>query len=185
MVLLSAIRLVSLLVVFSRSKVVIMMRLLLLLLICPLYTQLNVKNVFLNIELCEDVYMRPPLRYSAPEGLVCHLCRSLYGLKQAPHAWFQRFAFVVTAGGFFASAHDPAFFVHVSPRGRTLLLYVDDMIITGDDPGYIVFVKTHLSDQFFMSDLGLLWYFLRIEISTPEGYLLSSHCRESCLPWYH
>jgi hypothetical protein len=63
----------------------------------------------------------------------------------------------------------------VSPRGRTfLLLYVDDMIIIGDDPEYIAFVKTHLSDQFLMSDLGPLRYFLGIEISsTSEGFFLS------------
>jgi hypothetical protein len=66
-------------------------------------------------------------------------------------------------------------FFHVSPRGRTLLLlYVDDMIITGDDPEYIAFVKAHLSDQFLMSDLGPLRYFLEIEISsTLEGFFLS------------
>jgi hypothetical protein len=80
---------------------------------------------------------------------------------------------VVTAAGFSASAHDPALFVHVSPCGRTLL-YVDDMIITGDDPEYIAFVKAHLSDQFLMSDLDILRYFLRSEISsTPEGFFLS------------
>jgi hypothetical protein len=46
----------------------------------------------------------------------------------------------VTAAGFFPSAHDPALFVHISPRGHTLLLlYVDDMIITGDDSKYIAF----------------------------------------------
>jgi hypothetical protein len=82
---------------------------------------------------------------------------------------------VVTAAGFSASAHDLSLFVYVSPRDRTLLLlYVDDMIITGDDPDYIAFVKAHLSDQFLMSDLGSLWYFLGIEISsTPEGSFLS------------
>jgi hypothetical protein len=79
---------------------------------------------------------------------------------------------VVTALGFSASAHDPALFVHVSPRGRTLL-YVDDMIITGDDSEYIAFIKAHLSDQFLMSDLGPLRYFLGIEISTLEGFFLS------------
>jgi hypothetical protein len=81
---------------------------------------------------------------------------------------------VVTAAGFSVSAHDPALFVHVSPRDRTLLLYVDDMIIIGDDPEYIVFVMARLSDQFLMSDLGPLWYFLGIEISsTPEEFFLS------------
>jgi hypothetical protein len=46
------------------------------------------KNVFLNGEMLEEVYMSPPPGYSVLEGMVCHLRRSLYGLKQAPHAWF-------------------------------------------------------------------------------------------------
>jgi hypothetical protein len=138
-------------------------------------SQLDVKNVFLNGELREDVYMRPPPGYSVPEGMVCHLRRSLCGLKQAPWAWFQCFASVVTAAIFSTSAHEPALFVCMSPYGRTLLLlYVDDMIITGDDPEYIAFVKAHLSDHFLMSDLGPLRYFLGIEISsTPKGFFLS------------
>jgi hypothetical protein len=136
--------------------------------------QLEVKNVFLNGELREDVYMRPPAGYSVPKGMVCHLCWSLYGLKQAPWTWFQCFASVVTTTGFSISAHDLPLFVHVSPRGSTLLLlYMDDMIITGDDPEYIAFVKTRLSDQFLVSNLGLLRYFLGIEISTLEGFFLS------------
>jgi hypothetical protein len=114
--------------------------------------QLDVKNAFLNDELREDVYMRPPPGYSVPESMVCHLRRSLYGLKQAPRAQFRHFASVVTAAGFSASTHDPALFVHVSPHCRTLLLYVDGMIITGDDPEYIAFVKSRLSNQFLMSD---------------------------------
>jgi hypothetical protein len=136
-------------------------------------SQLDVKNAFLNGESHKDVYMRPPPRYSVPEGMVCHLRRSLYDLKQTSRAWFQRFASVVTSAGFSTSAHDPALFVHMSPRGRTLLLYADDMIITGDDPEYIAFVKARFSDQFLMSDLGPLRYFLGIEISTPEGFFLS------------
>jgi hypothetical protein len=124
-------------------------------------SQLDVKNAFLNGELCEDVYMCLLPGYSVPEGMVCHIHRSLYGLKQAPRAWFQRFASVVTAAGFFVSAHDPTLFVHVSPRGRTLLLlYVDDIIITGDDPEYIAFINARLSDQFLMSDLALCGTFL-------------------------
>ncbi|WVZ61780.1 hypothetical protein U9M48_011597 [Paspalum notatum var. saurae] len=138
-------------------------------------SQLDVKNAFLNGELREEVYMQPPPGYSVPEGMVCRLRRSLYGLKQAPRAWFQRFASVVIVAGFSASAHDPALFVRTSSRGRTLLLlYVDDMIITGDDPQFIAFVKARLSEQFLMSDLGSLRYFLGIEISsTPEGFYLS------------
>ncbi|WVZ71258.1 hypothetical protein U9M48_019867 [Paspalum notatum var. saurae] len=109
-------------------------------------SQLDVKNVFLNGVLHKEVYMQPPPGYSVPEGMVCHLRRSLYGFKQAPHAWFQRFASVVTAAGFSASTHDPALFVHTSSRGRTLLL-----------------LYARLSEQFLMSDLGPLRYFLGIE----------------------
>mgnify|MGYP005979871687 CR=1 FL=1 len=138
-------------------------------------SQLDVQNAFLNGELSEEVYMQPPPGYSVPEGMVCRLRRSLYGLKQAPRAWFERFASVVTAAGFSPSAHDPALFVHTSPRGRTLLLlYVDDMIITGDDPEYIAFVKARLRDQFLMTDLGPLRYFLGIEVSsTSDGFYIS------------
>jgi hypothetical protein len=79
---------------------------------------------------------------------------------------------VVTAAGFSVSAHDPALFIHVSPRDRTLLLlYVYNMIITSDDPEYIAFIKARLSDQFLMYDLDPLRYFLGIEIySTPDGF---------------
>jgi hypothetical protein len=96
-------------------------------------SQFDVKNVFLNGKLRKDVYIHSLPEYFVLEGMVCHLRHSLYGLKQASRVWFQRFASVVTTVVFSASAHDPALFVHVSPRGRTLLLYVDDMIITGDD----------------------------------------------------
>lgn len=138
-------------------------------------SQLDVKNAFLNGELREEVYMHPPPGYSVPEGMVCRLRRSLYGLKQAPRSWFECFSSMVTAAGFSASDHDSSLFVHTSSRGRTLLLlYVDDMIITGDDSEYIAFVKARLSEQFLMSDLGPLRYFLGIEVtSTPDGFFMS------------
>jgi hypothetical protein len=82
---------------------------------------------------------------------------------------------MMTAAGFSPSAYDPALFIHISPYGRTLLLlYVDDMIITGDDSEYIAFVKARLRDQFLMTDLGLLCYFLGIEISSAsDGFSIS------------
>ena len=92
--------------------------------------------------------MHLPPGYSISDGMVCHLRRSIYGLKKARRAWFECFAYVVTAIGFPASTHDLALFVHLSPCGQTLLLYVDDMIIIGDDPEYIAFGKARLSEQF-------------------------------------
>ncbi|CAM8957965.1 unnamed protein product [Rhodiola kirilowii] len=107
--------------------------------------------------------------------MVLCLCRSLYSLKKAPRAWFERFSSIVTAAGFTASDHEPALFIRTSTRGRTLLLlYVDDMLITSDNPQHITFVKERLDTQFLMKDLGPNRYFLGIEFSsTPEGFFLS------------
>jgi hypothetical protein len=70
---------------------------------------------------------------------------------------------------------DDANYPDSSPRGRTfLLLYFDDMIITDNDPEYIGFVKARLRDQFLMTDLGPLRYFLEIEVSsTSDGFSIS------------
>ncbi|WVZ63910.1 LOW QUALITY PROTEIN: hypothetical protein U9M48_013504 [Paspalum notatum var. saurae] len=132
-------------------------------------SQMDVKNAFLH------VYMHPPPGVDVPLGYVCRRHRALYGLKQAPRAWFEWFASVIQAAGFSPSDHDPALFVHLSSRGRTLLLlYVDDMLITGDDPDHISHVKMQLSEQFQMSDLGPLSYFLGIEVlQTANGCYLS------------
>lgn len=140
-------------------------------------SQMDVKNAFLHGDLHEEVYMEPPPGVEVPSGYIWRLRRALYGLKQAPRAWFARFSSVICAAGFCPSDHDPALFVHTSEHGRTLLLlYVDDMLITGDDLEYIAFVKKKLSEQFMMSDLGPLSYFLGIEFtSTVDGYYLSQH----------
>jgi hypothetical protein len=70
----------------------------------------------------------------------------------------------------------------MSSHGRTLfILYVDGMIITRDDSQYIAFTKENLIEQFLMSDLGYLRYFLRIKASsTLEGSLVTALLR---LPW--
>jgi len=138
-------------------------------------SQMDVKNAFLHGELHEEVYMHPPPGVDVPSGQICRLRRALYGLKQAPRAWYERFVSVITEAGFSPSPHDPALFIHTSSRGRTLLLlYVDDMLITGDDAEHISLVKRHLSQQFQMTDLGPLSYFLGIEVSrSDKGYYIS------------
>ena len=137
--------------------------------------QIDMKNVFLNRDLQEEMYMQPPLGYPHSSSQVCRLCRALYGLKQTPRAWFEKFSSVVTQQGFTLSPHDTALFVQRSSTGITLiLLYVSDMIITGDDSAGICFLQHFLSQHFEMKDLGTFSYFLGLEVtSSSDGYYLS------------
>ncbi|GJW13117.1 uncharacterized mitochondrial protein-like protein [Tanacetum coccineum] len=137
--------------------------------------QLDVKNAFLNGDLNKEVYMTPPPGVPHQSGEVYKIQKALYGLKQAPCVWYKKFSTVVTSFGFVSSHHDSALFVKRSSVGRILLsLYVDDMIITGDDCNGIELLKAELSHRFAMKDLGLLHYFLGIEVvSSPKVYLLS------------
>uniref|UniRef100_A0A2N9HDD0 Integrase catalytic domain-containing protein n=1 Tax=Fagus sylvatica TaxID=28930 RepID=A0A2N9HDD0_FAGSY len=143
----------------------------------PLF-QMDVKNVFLNGELTEEVYMQLPPGFSQPPGFshkVCRLHRALYGLKQAPRAWFAKFSSTISQHGFSASSYDSALFFRRSDHGITLLLlYVDDMIITGDDVQGIQDLKRFLGQHFEMKDLGPLSYFLGLEVSSSsDGYYLT------------
>ncbi|KAL4566379.1 hypothetical protein LXL04_030494 [Taraxacum kok-saghyz] len=137
--------------------------------------QMDVKNAFSNGDLHEEVYMSPPPGIAHQPGEVCRLRKALYGLKQAPRAWFEKFSTAITSLGFRASNHDSALFVRCTSAGRIILsLYVDDMIITGDDHDGIESLKRDLAIRFAMKDLGLLRYFLGIEVAqSPKGYLLS------------
>ena len=95
---------------------------------------MDVKNAFLNGDLNEEVYMQPPSGLSVESNKVCHLRRALYGLKQAPRAWFVKFGSIIFRLGYTASPYDSALFLHRTDKCTILLLlYVDDMIITGDD----------------------------------------------------
>ena len=143
----------------------------------PLF-QLDVKNAFLNGELSEEVYMRLPPCYSHPLGFplrVFRLQRALYGLKQAPRAWFAKFSSTISQHGFSSCSFDTTLFLRRSGHGITiLLLYVDDMIITGDDMQGIQDLKHFLGRQFEMKDLGPLNYFLGLEVSSSaNGYYLT------------
>ena len=97
---------------------------------------------------------------------VCHLRRALYGLKQAPQAWFVKFSSTISHLDYMVSHYDYASFLRRTDKGIILLLlYVDDMIITGNDLSGIKELKDILSQQFKMKDLGHLSYFLGLEIT--------------------
>ena len=128
--------------------------------------QMNVKTAFCNEDLSEEVYMQPPPSLSIESNKVCHLRRALYGLKQAPRAWFSKFSSTISHLGYMASHYDSALFLRRTDKCTILLLlYVGDMIITGDDLSGIQELKDFLSQQFEMKDLGHLSYFLGLEIT--------------------
>ncbi|KAI5350581.1 hypothetical protein L3X38_003472 [Prunus dulcis] len=103
--------------------------------------------------------MRQPLGFEDVEHpeFVCRLQKSLYGLKQAPHAWNFKFTGYLPALGFCSSHSDPSLFVKKDGADVViLLLYVDDIIITGSSPSLIQLVIDDLSTVFDMKDMGTL-----------------------------
>ncbi|GAB2270443.1 hypothetical protein Dimus_038847 [Dionaea muscipula] len=128
--------------------------------------QMDVKNDFLHGYLNEEVYMKPPPGLSLPKlGLVCKLKRSLYGLKQDPRAWFDKFHNTLHHLLFVQSKSDPSLFIRKTAKGGVfLLVYVDNILITGPDPEIIKELQAALHHSFHMKDLGSLTYFLGLEV---------------------
>ncbi|GJV17454.1 putative ribonuclease H-like domain-containing protein [Tanacetum coccineum] len=132
----------------------------------PLH-QFDVKNDFLHRELKEEIYMEAPRGFtdSFGEREACLLKKSLYRLKQSPRAWFERFILAIKYYGFKQSNSDHTLFL--KQRGNLitgLIIYVDDMIITGNNKEEITKLKKNLFTEFEMKDLGRLKYFLGIEV---------------------
>ncbi|RVX06405.1 Retrovirus-related Pol polyprotein from transposon TNT 1-94 [Vitis vinifera] len=143
----------------------------------PLH-QMDVKNAFLHGDLKECIYMKPPPGlFPSPTSHVCKLRRSLYGLKQAPRAWFEKFRTTLLQFSFRQSKYDTSLFLWKSDMGIVVLLvYVDDIVITGSDSALLGQLKTHLSESFHMKDLGPLTYFLGLEVHhSPSGISLNQH----------
>ena len=135
---------------------------------------MDVKNAFFNGNLSEEVYMQPPSSLSVESNKICHLRRAFYGLKQAPRAWFAKFGSTISRLGYMANHYDSALFLRHTDKGTILLLlYVDDMIIIGDNLSGIQELKDFLSQQFEMKDFRHLSYFLGLEItpSTDDIYI--------------
>ena len=105
---------------------------------------------------------------------VCSLTKALYGLKQAPRAWFDTFSNFLLEFGFECSKSDPSLFTyHHKEKTLLLLLYVDDILLTGNSEHLIQDLLKSLNTRFSMKDLGKPKYFLGIQIEeTEEGLFL-------------
>ena len=127
---------------------------------------MDVKSAFLNGDPHEEIYMEQPQGFVQDSSMVCRLHKSIYGLKQAPRAWYAKMDSFLLSVGFIRCHFDSNVYILRSDDAHLLLvLYVDDLIITGSTSSIIASVKTYLQDRFTMTDLGLLHYFLGIEIT--------------------
>lgn len=138
--------------------------------------QMDVHNAFLHGDLEEEVYMTlPPGFRSSGTNQVLRLRKSLYGLRQAPRCWFAKLTNALLRYGFVQTYSDYSLFYLARGDMRLyVLVYVDDLLIGGNDSGAISRFKEYLSACFKMKDLGPLKYFLGIEVArSPEGIYLS------------
>jgi hypothetical protein len=129
--------------------------------------QMDVKTAFLNGNLEEEVYMIQPEGFTSKESpdRVCKLQRSIYGLKQASRSWNIRFDEAVKSYSFIKNEDEPCVYKKVSGSAVTfLVLYVDDILLIGNDVAMMSSVKVWLSKNFSMKDLGEASYVLGIRI---------------------
>jgi len=139
--------------------------------------QLDVQNAFLHGDLQEAVYMTQPPGFIHPlkPHHVCHLRKALYGLKQAPRAWYSRLSSTLNEMGFRRSHADTSLFIHnMGSEFIYILIYVDDILVTGPNHSMIAQLIKRLQCDFVLKDLGPLTFFLGIEaIRVPLGLVLS------------
>jgi hypothetical protein len=128
---------------------------------------MDVKISFLNGNLTEDVYITQPEGFIDPKhaGKICKLQKSIYGLKQASQSWNLCFDEVVKGVGFIKDVEEPCVYKKVSGSAVVfLVLYVDDILLIGNDIPMIEAVKSSLRKSFSMKNLGEVAYILGIKI---------------------
>lgn len=106
---------------------------------------------------------------------VCKLQKALYGLQQAPQAWYERLSTLLISKNFYFSAVCTSLFIQKSKNGLlALLLYVDDMLITSSSIKNLQGFLADLKSDFNMKDVGIVHYFLGIEIVKTDTRLFLS-----------
>ncbi|GJY21128.1 retrotransposon protein, putative, ty1-copia subclass [Tanacetum coccineum] len=129
--------------------------------------QMDVKTAFLNGHLSEEVYMEQPEGFVNPKypNHVCKLKRSIYGLKQASRQWNKRFDDEIKKFGFTQNPDEPCVYLKASGSYvAILILYVDDILLMGNNIPMLQDVKSYLGRSFAMKDLGDAAYILGIKI---------------------
>jgi len=129
--------------------------------------QIDINNAFLYGDLKETVFMlQPPGLESANYSLVCKLNKAIYGLKQTPRSWFHKLSATLSSLGFSSTKSDSSLFVKFhKTHTMMVLIYVDDIIITGTSTSNIQALISCLRQHFALKDMYRLHYFLGIEAS--------------------
>ena len=131
--------------------------------------QLDVKSAFLHSDLQEEIYMKQPKGFAASgqEHLVCRLRKSLYGLKQAPRKWYKKFDNFIQSVGFSKSDENHYLFTKIAQDGSPvfLIMYMDDMLLSGRHTGELTELVRKLWLKFSMKDLGPARHILGMKIS--------------------
>ena len=139
--------------------------------------QLDINNAFLQGTLQEEVYMAQPPGYidTTFPTHVCKLKKAIYGLKQAPRAWYTELTTFLLGKGFKRAVSDASLFIlHHSKAPVYLIVYVDDIIITGPNASNVDLFIQSLACRFSLKDLGTLSYFLGVEVTpTVHGLFLN------------
>ncbi|KAK2998849.1 hypothetical protein RJ639_022939 [Escallonia herrerae] len=138
--------------------------------------QIDINNAFLHGDLHEEVYIRPPPGFSpSSPNKVLRLRKSLYGLRQSPRNWFAKLSTALRSYGFLQSHADHTLFTYRKwDVFLSVLVYVDDLILAGNNSTACSLFKKYLNDCFKLKDLGPLKYFLGIEAARgPRGLFLS------------
>ena len=127
---------------------------------------MDVKSAFLNGILEEEVYIKQSPGYEIlGEHKVYKLKKALYDLKQAPRAWYKRIDSYFVNNGYSKCVYEPTLYIKVRNEGEILIvfLFVDDLIFTGNMS--INNFKASMKKEFDMTDLGLMRYFLGIQVT--------------------
>ena len=143
--------------------------------------QLDVKSTFLHGEITEEVLIEQPQGYEVKgvENKVYRLKKALYGLKQAPRAWFSKIESYFIKEEFERCSNEHTLFKKNGGDGRIIIvsLYVDDFIFTGNDGKMFEEFKRSMKQEFEMSDLGRMKYFLGVEVVQGlVGIFISQRC---------
>ncbi|KAE8721075.1 hypothetical protein F3Y22_tig00016885pilonHSYRG00007 [Hibiscus syriacus] len=158
--------------------------------------QMDVKHVFLNGVLKEEVYIQQPSGYEVKghEDKVLKLKKALYGLKQAPMAWNSRIDKYFQENGFNKYPYEHALYIKIKDEDILIVcLYVDDLIFTGRNPSMFNEFKDVMMKEFDMTDMVLMAYYLGIEVKqqndgifiSQESYakeILKKFKMENCKP---